>query len=113
MRTNQQSPQEATILTDTARQGIFTYQTTSGAIEQVNLLALRGIGIHPYMQKLLNQVPAGASINSFDIGDSTPSLLRNTAGYRFNQRDNEVRDNVTVRLDYNLSTRHVFTGSYI
>jgi hypothetical protein len=113
VRTNQQSPQEATILTDTARQGIFTYQTTSGAIEQVNLLALRGIGIDPYMQKLLNQVPAGASINSFDVGDSTPSLLRNTAGYRFNQRDNEVRDNVTVRLDYNLSTRHVFTGSYI
>ena len=58
-------------------------------------------------------MPTGSAINNFDVGDSTPSLLRNTAGYRFNQRDNEVRDNVTVRIDYNLSTRHVFTGSYL
>jgi hypothetical protein len=114
VRTNQQAPQEDTILTDTARQGIFTYQPAgSVAPVQVNLLALRGIQIDPYMQKLLNQVPTGASINSFNIGDSSPGALRNTGGYIFNQRDNEVRDNVTVRLDYNFSTKNVFTGSYI
>ena len=25
----------------------------------------------------------------------------NTGGYRFNQRDNETRDNVTGKMDYN------------
>src|ERR1019366_4945612 len=113
VRTNQQAPQEATILTDNARNGIFTYQTAAGQVLTKNLLALRGISIDPYMAKLLQQVPGGASINSFDIGDSTPGLLKNTGGYRVNQRDNEVRDNGPVRIDYNLSTKHVFTGSYI
>jgi hypothetical protein len=112
VRTNQQLPQTATILTDDARNGIFSYQV-SGAVRKVNLLALRNISVDPYIQKLLAQVPAASAINSFEVGDSAPGLLKNTAGYRFNQRDNEVRDNVTARLDYNLSTRHVFTGSYL
>jgi len=103
VRTNSQLPQTETILTDTARQGIFTYQAGS-AVRTVNLLTLRNIAIDPYMAKLLAQVPAGAAINNFDVGDSTPQLLRNTAGYRYNQRNNEVRDNVTTRLDYNLSS---------
>ena len=113
VRTDQQSQVEDTILTDTARQGIFTYADGSGATKQVNLLTLRGIQIDPYMQKLLSQVPSGARINNFEVGDSLPGALRNTGGYLFNQRDNEVRDNVTVRLDYNLSTKHVFTGTYL
>jgi hypothetical protein len=112
VRTNQQLPQTETILTDDARNGIFTYQS-GGAVRKVNLLTLRNISIDPYIAKLLTQVPAGSAINNFDVGDSTPALLKNAAGYRFNQRDNEVRDNVTLRMDYNLSTRHVFTGSYI
>src|SRR5262249_28770914 len=32
--------------------------------------------------------------------------------FRFNQRANEVRDNVTARIDYNLSTRHAVNGTY-
>jgi hypothetical protein len=112
VRTNQQLPQDATVLTDSARNGIFTYQS-GGAVRTVDLLAKRSITVDPYMQKLLQQVPTGSAINNFDVGDSTPGLLKNTAGYRFNQRDNEVRDNVTVRTDYNFSTRHVFTGSFL
>jgi len=112
VRTNQQLPQTATILTDNARNGIFTYQA-GNSLRTANLLTMRGISIDPYIQKLMQQVPSGAAINNFDVGDSSPGLLKNTAGYRFNQQDNEVRDNVTVRLDYNLSTRQVFTGSYL
>ena len=36
--------------------------------------------------------------------------LLNTAGYRFNQRANEDRDNITTRVDYNLSTKQPVTG---
>lgn len=112
VRTNQQSPATATVLTDDARSGIFTY-TVRGVPTKVNLLSKRGISVDPYIQKVLEQVPAGAAINNFDVGDSSAGALKNTAGYRFNQRANEVRDNVTTRLDYNLSAKHVFTGSYI
>ncbi len=60
------------------------------------------------MQKLLDQVPLADKINNGDIGDG-----RNVSGYRFNQRNNETRDNVTGKIDYNLSPRHVLTGSYL
>jgi len=112
VRTNQQLPATSTILTDDARNGIFTYQVR-GVTQKVNLLTKRGISIDPYIQNLLSQVPAGSAINNFDVGDSSPGLLGNAAGYRFNQRNNEVRDNITARMDYNLSAKHVFTGSYI
>ena len=53
------------------------------------------------------QVPGPQFINSNTVGDGL-----NTGGYRFNQRDNEIRDNVTGKLDYNISTRHALSGSY-
>jgi hypothetical protein len=112
VRTNQQLPQTNTILTPEASQGIFTYQV-GNSVKKVNLLTMRGISIDPYIQKLMQQIPPGSAINNYDVGDSTPTLLENTGGYRFNQQNNEVRDNVTVRLDYNLSTRQVFTTSYL
>lgn len=111
VRTRAQTPQTETVLTPDARNGIFTYQNTGGTIRQVNLLTLRGITIDPVMQGLLQQVPT--TINSYEVGDSTPGALRNTAGYRFNQRDNETRDNVTGKIDFNLSTKNVLSGSYL
>ncbi len=113
VRTNQQSPVTATVLTADARNGIYTYKDTGGVVRKVDLLGLRKIQVDPYMAKLLAQVPGPNTINSFEVGDSTAALLRNTAGYRFNQRSNEVRDNVTARFDYNLSSRQSFSGSYI
>jgi hypothetical protein len=113
VRSNQQTPTTNTILTSDAANGIFTYKARTGAINKINLLTLRGITIDPYMQNLLKQIPAGSSINNYEVGDSSPGFLANTAGYRFNQRSNEVRDNITGRIDYNLSTRHVFSTSYL
>jgi hypothetical protein len=111
VRTHEQIGVDDTVLTPAARQGIFTYQDSSGTLHQVNLLRLAGLtGIDPTMEKLLNQIPT--TINNYDVGDSTPGLLRNTAGYRFNQQDNETRDNVTGRIDYNLSTRHAIAGTF-
>src|SRR5207244_2402172 len=36
----------------------------------------------------------------------------NTAGYSFLARKNRDKDNVTSKLDYNLSTKNVFAGSF-
>ena len=113
VRTNQQTPQTATLLTDDARSGIFTYRDTANVVRKVNLLTLRSTSIDPFIQNLVKQIPAGSALNSFNVGDSTGVLLRNTAGYRFNQRSNEVRDNLTGRVDYNLSPSQVFNTSYI
>jgi hypothetical protein len=112
VRTNQQQTSTATVLTDDARNGIFTY-TVRGVANKVNLLNKRGIATDTYIQNLLKSVPAASAINAFSVGDSTPTILKNTAGYRFNQRSNERRDNITARGDYNLSAKHVFSTSYV
>jgi hypothetical protein len=108
VRARQQAPVTDTILTNTARSGVFTYKDTAGATHAVNLLTLRNIAIDPAIATLLGQVPAGQSINSDLVGDGL-----NTGGYRFNQRDNETRDNITGKIDYNVSTKHAVSGSYL
>src|SRR5262249_7436938 len=112
IRTREETPQTTTILTDTARQGIFKYIDTSGNLQQKNLLTLRNTSLDPYMQNLLNQVPGSEHINNYLVGDSSPGNLMNTAGYRFNQRADGDRDNITGKIDYNLSTRHAFSGAF-
>jgi hypothetical protein len=107
VRTRAQAPAETAILTATARQGIFSYLDAGGTLRQVDLLRSRGISIDPVMQGLLDQVPGPQYINDKLVGDGL-----NFAGYRFNQRDNGTRDNVTGRIDYNLSTAHVLGGTY-
>ena len=65
----------------------------------MNLLTLRNLtGVDSGMQPILAQVPTGDKINNSDVGDG-----RNTGGYRFNQRNNELLDNVTGKLDYNIT----------
>ena len=112
IRTRQQTPSTTQILTDTARQGIFKYIDSSGVLQQKNLLTARKISIDPYMQTLLNQVPGPQYINNYLVGDSTPGNLMNTAGYRFNQRADADRDNVTGKVDYTLSPKNAFSGAY-
>jgi hypothetical protein len=53
-------------------------------------------------------VPTPDKINNADVGDG-----RNTGGYRFNQAANELNDNVTGKIDYNLSPRHAISGTYL
>jgi hypothetical protein len=108
VRAHQQTPVDLMILTAAARTGVFTYNS-GAAVRQVNVLTLRNVGgIDPAIQTLLNQVPDGGRINNNDLGDG-----RNTGGYRFNQRNNETRDNITGKIDYNISTRHAISGSYL
>jgi hypothetical protein len=108
VRVRQQTPANTTILTAPARSGIFTYRDSDQNLHQVDLLALRNTTIDPVMQKLLDQVPGPEFINNYQLGDGL-----NTAGYRFNQRDNATRDNVTGKIDYNLSVRHAVSVSFL
>ncbi|MGH9721102.1 MAG: hypothetical protein ACRD8O_12885, partial [Bryobacteraceae bacterium] len=112
-RNRQKESLNRTILTTDARNGLFTYRDAQGAVRKVNILQARGVGIDPAIQRLIELVPTPDKINNFRSGDSSSSLLRNTAGYSFLARSNRTRDNFTTRIDYNLSSKHVLSGSYL
>ena len=112
LRNRQQTSLNRTILTDDARQGIFTYRDSGGAIQKRNVLNLQGVTPDPYMQGLLAKVPGGSSINNFRLGDSSDSFLRNTAGYSFLGRNNFDRDYGLGKIDYNLSTKNSLAVTY-
>lgn len=111
-RRHQQTTQTRTILTDTARQGIFTY-LVGGAPQRVNILQLMGVTVDPTMKALIDREPPASAINSTNAGDSSSlSVLRNTGGYSYNLRNNRIRNNVTGRLDYNMSPKNSFSATY-
>ena len=107
VRTHQQVSQNALILTAPARTGLFSYIDRTGVKQTKNLLTLRNATIDPVMANLLGQVPGPQFINNNEIGDGL-----NTGGYRFNQRDDEIRDNVTGKIDYNITTQQALSGSF-
>jgi hypothetical protein len=116
-RARQQVPTDTTVLTSSARNGIFRWRAdcttncptgvTPGSIQSLNLLTLPQINlpIDPYISSLLTQVPT--TINNTSIGDGL-----NTGGYSFNQRDNDSRDNTSVRVDWDPASHHSFSGTY-
>jgi hypothetical protein len=69
------------------------------------LLTHKGLSIDSFIGRVLARVPT--TINNLNIGDGL-----NTGGYSFNQRDNETRDNTSVRLDWNPAAHNSFSGTY-
>ena len=112
LRLRSQTAQDATILTQSARNGIFSYIDTSGQLQQKNILQITGVPIDPVMQAMINQIPAPDKINNYRVGDSHPGQLRNTAGYSYFVRSNNDMDHATGRVDYNISTKNIVSGSY-
>jgi hypothetical protein len=104
-RLHRQTPKTLTILTPTARQGILQYTVNGGPPQQYDVMKAQGLAFSPAVQKFLDLVPTVGNNNA--VGDGL-----NTTGYTFNARANTIRDNVTGKVDYNLSTKHVFTGTY-
>jgi hypothetical protein len=111
LRRNQQATPNRTILTDSARQGVFTY-VASGTIQRANILQIAGVSIDPTMAPILSQIPGQDKINNFRLGDSSTALLRNTGGYTFHARNNSVGDHVTGKLDYVMSAKNTFSGTF-
>ncbi|MFN0165996.1 MAG: TonB-dependent receptor domain-containing protein [Bryobacteraceae bacterium] len=100
------------ILTQTARDGLFTYRSGT-EVRQVNVLQVAGVTADPTIQGLLAKVPGADRINNFNTGDSVAGLLRNTGGFSFLTRNNGARDNITAKVDYLLSPRHLISGTYL
>jgi hypothetical protein len=103
-RMRRQTPKTDTILTPTARQGILQY-LVGGVVQQFDVMKAQGLPKSAFVQNLLSQAPTAGNNNG--VGDGL-----NTTGYTFNARNNTTRDNVTGKLDYNFSTKHIFAGSY-
>jgi hypothetical protein len=106
--------EDATILTQSARDGTFSYIDSRGNLQQKkNILSIVNVKPDPAVAALLNQVPPPSKINNTRVGDSLPGQVLNTAGYSFLARSNRDRDNVSGKLDYYLSTKHAFATAFI
>ena len=103
-RNKQQTNVLNTVLTDTARNGIFQYRDTAGNLQQVNLLTLRNFSIDPTIKSLISQLPEP---NTTARGDGL-----NTSGYLFNARSNESRDQIIYKADYYLSPKQSITATH-
>ncbi len=111
-RLRNQTLEDAAIPTASARAGIFSYVNANGQVQQANILQLTGLQQNPVITALLNQVPSANKINNFNVGDSQPGQLLNTAGYAYLVRSNQNRDNVTGKLDYSLSPNNSLSGTF-
>jgi outer membrane receptor protein involved in Fe transport len=111
-RLRNQTPENATILTASARAGVFSYIDTRGNFQQKNILNIVGATPDPVMLAQISQLPGPDKINNFRVGDSKPAQLLNTAGYDYLVRNNRDRDHVTGKLDYNLSTKNALAATY-
>jgi hypothetical protein len=106
-RQHQQSLATRTLLTSDAANGIFTYTNASGAFQKVNLYQVTGLTPDPTIAALIKQIPGPGAINTTLAGDSTSlSALKNTGGYAFNIRNNRIRNNVTGKGDYVISSKN-------
>ena len=103
-RNKRQASYLRTVLTDSARNGIFTYRDNAGNLQTANLQSLRNFTADPTVKAMIGQLPEP---NTSDAGDGL-----NTSGYRFNPRNNESRDQFVYKGDYYLTSKHSFTGSY-
>jgi hypothetical protein len=105
-RQRQSSPITNTIPTAEARQGNLRFRDANGVVQSYNVLKPFSLSIDPFIQKMLSDMPQTGNTN--DVGDGL-----NTTGYAFNARSNNTRDNVTGKVDYYLSSKNAFSGSYI
>ena len=93
--------------------GVFRYAGSDGVVRSVNVMELSGQAVDPTLrQNFLGLIPAASNVNNFETGDSTTSRNLNTAGYRFNQTDQNDRNQWGFKLDYAMSDAHRFEGGY-
>ena len=97
-RTSQEIVRNRLVPTADAKTGLFRWRAPgSTAISSFNIAANdpRGKGIDPKMAGMLKLMP---DPNNFDTGDGL-----NTGGFRFNNPNNSLEDQFTIRGDYNLN----------
>jgi hypothetical protein len=94
-----------TVLTQPARQGLFTYRRLdNGQLQTVNLLSISRRSLDPTVANIISTTPQPNDLTNADIG-SNPSLS-NVAGFRYNTPLNEDYDLFGGRLDFDISDHH-------
>ena len=58
------------------------------------------------------KIASYSNVNNYDRGDSKSDRILNTAGYRWDQNRQTVRNYYGGRIDYELSTKHRFEGIF-
>ena len=93
-RENFSATRNRTVLTETARQGIFRYTGANNALTSVNLLTFGGAAtaLNPITLAQLNAMPLP---NNTLVGDSL-----NTAGFRYNVTGTDPSDKYVFRYDH-------------
>lgn len=92
-----------TVFTQDARNGIFTWTPPGGSPQQIDLLALTGLPMDPFMQQMINLTP---------LPNDPTSTDPNFARFRFNSSAPTNSENWTIRVDYNLSDAHRIEGVF-
>lgn len=100
-RARTETVRNRTVLTPTAKQGIFRWKAADGSIQTYNIVANdpRHLGIDPTMLK--NSISLLPEPNNIDLGDGL-----NTAGFRFNNPTPSSNDQATAKIDHNLTANH-------
>jgi len=97
LRLPQTTSTTRTILTPSARQGIFTYTDDNGNTRQFDVLGSQGLSINPVISsRILSGIPTVGNNNQ--VGDGL-----NTTGFTINQRADVKINLSTTRIDYDLS----------
>lgn len=112
LRDRRESLQNSIVLTADAARGVFKYLDLGGTMREVDVLGIHGLEPDPEIAQLLGRVPDPSEINNFDVGDSTSERQLNTAGYRFQTRNNGDRDAVTARGDWNITSSNALAVTY-
>jgi len=118
LRQAQQAQQNNTIpVNNDFLGGVFRYvRPSDGSAQSVNVLQLAGVPLDSTIgSRILNRIPSASQVNNFDVGDSSPARLLNTAGLRFNQSQRTTKNYYAIRSDYepdaNNHIEFVFTNT--
>jgi hypothetical protein len=95
---------DRTVLTQSARQGLFTYRASNGTLQTVNLLTLSGLSRDPLTTQLIGLTPLP---NDLESGDT-----RNFAGFRFNSPSGSDDDLWGFRIDVDANEQNHFDASF-
>lgn len=99
LRLPQTTSTTRTILTPSARQGIFTYVDDDGNTRQFDVLGSQGLNVNPLISsRILSGLPTAGNNNQ--VGDGL-----NTTGFTFNQRADVKINLSTTRIDYDISQK--------
>jgi Carboxypeptidase regulatory-like domain len=105
-RIPEQATRQRTILSDAARSGIFRYNSAAG-VQSVNLYTLAAANGHtstpdPTIAKLLQDIEGSTGSTGSVQALTDPNLER----FNFTNTGNQARFFPTVRLDFNLGSKH-------